>query len=222
MSNDFEFKDLTVGQLNSLVKILGGHEQVLQILSGKFKIQLLSTMSDQVITILVETFLTVEADILFEERITRGQYSWNFCGRGLTEKMFPVTSDQVGDWVWKLFYFNCRISSKEASQLMREDGYNVGTIGHLLAFGRNTLKNSRGTQLSVSALLPRSTCAPAYLCCVTTLVVGDLVSVCLIEHGMTTVVFLVFVDTWWLENQSILSLALTSPSGEVFYASNSR
>lgn len=135
MSNDFEFKDLTVGQLNSLVKILGGHEQVLQILSGKFKIQLLSTMSDQVITILVETFLTVEADILFEERITRGQYSWNFCGRGLTEKMFPVTSDQVGDWVWKLFYFNCRISSKEASQLMREDGYNVGTIGHLLAFG---------------------------------------------------------------------------------------
>lgn len=132
---NFASKDLTAGQLNSLVKKAGGHEQVLRILSGELKIQLLSTTSDQAITPPVEDdqFLTVEADLGFEDRITRGQYGWR--NSDLTEKRFPVTAEQVGDWEWKLFHFDRDISSEDAIRLMKEDGYDAGQIGHILTFG---------------------------------------------------------------------------------------
>lgn len=142
---NFASKNLTVGQLNSLVKKVGGHDQVLEILSGKFKIQLILTTSDQAIAIpdKTEQFLTVKADISFEDRIKCGHYGWR--NSNLTEKKFPVTGEQVGDWKWKLFHFHFDrdISSEEAIRLMKEDGYDAGQIGHILAFGEKYPEEQR-------------------------------------------------------------------------------
>lgn len=140
---NFASKDLTAGQLNSLVKKAGGHEQVLRILSGELKIQLLSTTSDPGVVIPAETeqFLSVEADLSFEERVTRGQYGWR--NSDLTEKRFPVTAEQVGDWEWKLFHFDRDISSEEAIWLMKEDGFEPAQIGHILAFGEKYPEEQR-------------------------------------------------------------------------------
>ncbi len=132
---NFASKDLTAGQLNSLVKKAGGYEQVLRILSGDLKIQLLSTTSDPDVAIPDETeqFLTVSPNLAFEERITRGNYSWT--NSNLTEKEFPVTADQIGEWEWKLFHFNRSISSEDAIRLIKEDGFEPAQTGHILTFG---------------------------------------------------------------------------------------
>lgn len=78
-------------------------------------------------------FLTVPADLAFADRIARSQYDWH--NSDITEKRFPVTAEQVGDWEWKLFHFGRNISSDEAIWLMKEEGYEAGAIGHGLTFG---------------------------------------------------------------------------------------
>ncbi len=88
-----------------------------------------------------DQFLTVEADLAFEDRIKLGNYGWR--NSDLTEKRFPVTADQVGEWEWKLFHFNRNISSKEAIRLMKEEGYDAGQIGHILAFGEKYPEEQR-------------------------------------------------------------------------------
>lgn len=133
MSN-FASKNLTAGELNALVKKVGGEDKVRKILSGELKIQLLSTSGQVVVALTdIEQFMTVSPDLAFEDRIARGHYVWT--NSGLTEKKFPVTADQVGEWEWKLFHFDRDISSEEAIHLMKEDGYDAGQIGHILTFG---------------------------------------------------------------------------------------
>lgn len=80
-----------------------------------------------------EQFMTVEANLTFEDRIKRGNYYWAY--RNVMESLFPVTVGQIGEWEWKLFHFNQNISSKEAIRLMKEDGFEPGQIGHILTFG---------------------------------------------------------------------------------------
>lgn len=140
---NFESKDLTAGQLNSLVKKAGGHDQVLRILSGEFKIQFLSTTSEQAIVPPVETdqFLTVEPELAFEDRIKRGNYSWR--NSNLTQKRFPVTAEQVGDWEWELFHSDRDMSSEKVIRLMKENGYDAGQIGHILTFGEKYPEEQR-------------------------------------------------------------------------------
>ncbi len=131
---NFASKDLTAGELNALVKKVGGDEKVRKILSGKLKIQLLSTSAQAVVVPTdVEQFMTVNPDLAFAERIKRGNYGWR--NSDLTEKKFPVTEDQHGEWEWKLFHFHRSISSEDAIRLMKEDGYEAGQIGHILTFG---------------------------------------------------------------------------------------
>ncbi len=131
---NFASKDLTAGQLNSLVKKVGGHDQALRILSGDLKIQLLSTTAEAaVVPTPVDQFMTVQPDIAHADRISAGNYGWT--NSDLTEKRFPVTEDQLGEWEWKLFHFDRSISSEEAIRLMKEDGYEAGQIGHILTFG---------------------------------------------------------------------------------------
>lgn len=133
MSN-FASRNLTHGETNALVKLAGGEDKVRKILAGELKIQLLSTTAEAVVVPTdVEQFMTVNPDLAFEDRITRGNYGWR--NSYLTEKKFPVTADQVGEWEWKLFHFNRSISSEEAIRLMKEDGYDAGQIGHILTFG---------------------------------------------------------------------------------------
>lgn len=133
MSN-FASRNLTHGETNALVKLAGGEDKVRKILAGELKIQLLSTTAEAVVVPTdVDQFMTVSPDLAFEDRIKRGNYGWR--NSDLTEKKFPVTADQVGEWEWKLFHFNRSISSEEAIRLMKEDGYEAGQIGHILTFG---------------------------------------------------------------------------------------
>ena len=141
MSN-FASRNLTHGETNALVKLVGGEDKVRKILSGELKIQLLSTSAQAIVVpTSVDQFLTVEADLGFEDRLKRGQYGWR--NSGLTEKKFPVTADQVGDWEWKLFHFDRSISSEDAIRLIKEDAYEPAAIGHILAFGEKYPEEQR-------------------------------------------------------------------------------
>lgn len=134
MMTNFASKDLTAGELNALVKKAGGDEKVRKILSGELKIQLLSTTAEAVVVPTdVDQFMTVNPDLAFAERIKRGNYGWT--NSDLTEKKFPVTEDQYGEWEWKLFHFNRSISSEDAIRLIQEDGFEPAQTGHILTFG---------------------------------------------------------------------------------------
>lgn len=141
MSN-FASRNLTHGETNALVKLAGGEDKVRKILSGELKIQLLSTTAEAIaVPTDVEQFMTVNPDLAFAERITRGNYGWT--NSDLTEKKFPVTEDQHGEWEWKLFHFGRDISSEEAIRLMKEDCYDAGQIGHILTFGEKYPEEQR-------------------------------------------------------------------------------
>lgn len=141
MSN-FASKNLTHGETNALVKLVGGETQVRKILAGELKIQLLPT-TDEVAMVPTDAgrFLTVDPDLTFEDRIARGNYYW--CHNDLTEKQFPVTEDQYGKWRWKRFRFHRRISSAAAIRLMKENGYDAAQIGHIFAFGEKYPEEQR-------------------------------------------------------------------------------
>jgi hypothetical protein len=89
-----------------------------------------------------DQLLTVEADLAFKDRIKRGNYGW-WTNSDLTEKKFPVTEDQHGEWEWKLFHFNRSTYSEEVIRLMKEDGYDAGQIGHILTFGEKYPEEQR-------------------------------------------------------------------------------
>ena len=132
--SQFVCKDLTRGEENAILKMIGDTAKVRKILAGELKIQLLSTSAEAVVVPTdVDQFMTVNPDLAFEDRITRGNYGWR--NSDLTEKKFLVTADQVGEWEWKLFHFNRRISSEDAFGLIQEDGFEPGQIGHILTFG---------------------------------------------------------------------------------------
>lgn len=131
---DFASKNLTTGELDSLVSLIGGEEQVRRILFGELNVQLI-TNDGYAIMMPTEAdrLLTVPAHLTFEERVACGSYGLR--DTYLKEKWFPVTSDQIGDWKWKFFPVSWAISLKDVNQLMRRDGYQAAAIGHLLAFG---------------------------------------------------------------------------------------
>lgn len=131
---DFASKNLTINELNSLVSLIGGEEQVRRILFGELNVQLI-TNEGYAIMMPTETdrFLTVPAHLTFEECVACGSYGARDIN--LKEKWFPVTSDQIGDWKWKFYPVSWAISFKEVNQLMLRDGYQAAAIGHLLTFG---------------------------------------------------------------------------------------
>ncbi len=134
----FACKDLTRGEENAILRMIGETPTIRKILSGELTIQLLSATLNQ--------FMTVEPDLVFADRIKRGNYGWT--NSDLTEKKFPVTEDQHGDWEWKLFRFNLSTSSEEAIRLMKEDGFEPGAIGHILTFGENNPEEQRKYPIS--------------------------------------------------------------------------
>ena len=132
----FASKDLTVGELNALVREAGGEDKVRRILSGEFKIQFLSTTAKGVVVQEPSNqFMTIRPNLVFGDRIKRGKYDW--VNSNLMEEKFPVTADQVGEWEWKLFRFRRRrkIFSGDAILLVEKDGFEPAQIGHILTFG---------------------------------------------------------------------------------------
>lgn len=125
---------LSAEQIDTLVEKAGGPDQVRRILAGETELQLLSPAP-------AERFVTVPADIAFEERVQRGNYGWR--NGDLTEERFPVTADQVGALEQKLFHFNRSLSSAQAIQEIRDAGYAPGQTGDILAFGERFPQEQR-------------------------------------------------------------------------------
>lgn len=130
----------------SLVKLLSSGDHLVHVrdyLRGQGTITLVVKTEERVKSVPAETFnlLTVPADVSFAERIARGQYDW--INDNLTEKRFPVTADQIGEFEWKLFHFDCNISSEEAIRHMKKEGYDAGAIGHILVFGEQYPEEQR-------------------------------------------------------------------------------
>ena len=127
---NFASKDLTAGRLNALVKMVGGHDNVLAILNGELKFKLLSGVSGVAIatadTLTVPTHPTTDA-------IAAGGYKW--VDKLIAEADFPITQDQFGDWEYKLFHFGGGVSTQAVIDQMKAEGFGPAQTGHTLAFG---------------------------------------------------------------------------------------
>lgn len=77
--------------------------------------------------------LTVLGGISVADRIAAGRYK---CVYGpFTEENFPHDPTLVGEWEWKIFYFEGRMSSDQAFMAMVTDGWWPAKLEHVLAFG---------------------------------------------------------------------------------------
>lgn len=123
-------RSLTIAQLISLVKEVGEHDLARRVFSGELRIRLLSES------------VRVLPGLSLAERIRRGKYDW-MKKENLQEEHFPVTVKQVGEWERKLFHFGRDIFSEEVIRLMKEDGFEAGAIGHILAFGEKYPKEQQ-------------------------------------------------------------------------------
>lgn len=133
-----KYGNVTMGQVEAAINKLGGLSGWQALLDDKLEVRskmLGTTRMEQ------SNLLTVSADISFAERITLGRYDW--CNSDLTEKRFPVTADQIGEFEWKLFHFGRDISSDEAIRLKKAEGFEPGQIGHLLVFGEQYPEEQR-------------------------------------------------------------------------------
>ncbi len=103
--------------------------------------------------------ITVNPNLTFADRITRGEYDWT--DFDLTEERFPVTEDQFGEWAWKLFHFNQIILSEKALLLIRGDGFEPAQTGHILTFGEINPEEQRKYPIfglsSIASFVNRST-----------------------------------------------------------------
>ena len=102
-NSDFASKNLTVGQVNALVKTVGGHESVLKILDGSLKFTLITFAVD---TFLTPTYFTTQPKKLwvsdaFTQRITAA-YSEPLTPRGIkgVQKAFDLQRKMYdGDFI---------------------------------------------------------------------------------------------------------------------------
>ena len=126
MSAEFASADLTAGQLNALVKKVGGKDAVLGILRGTVElVTKVTSFITHTFTILVDETKSVE------EAVEAWKFDWT--NTDITSENFPQPKD--GKKLEKevtLFHFKEKISSEGAIRKMDEAGYKPGTIWDLL------------------------------------------------------------------------------------------
>ncbi len=125
MSNGFASANLTAGQLNAGVKMVGGHEAYLELLRGE---------------LVVVKVLKVIAGLSLVERIGAGKCDIH---PSITEENFPHDPTSVGEWEWRLFCFERFFSSEKAVAEMIANDWKPAKIEHLLAFGKKYPEEQR-------------------------------------------------------------------------------
>lgn len=86
--------------------------------------------------------LTVPPGFTLAMGLKRGRY--DRISDNLTEKYFPITAEQIGEWEWELFKSEGHYSSIEQSiRQIQKNGFEPAQIGHLLAFGAAFPKEER-------------------------------------------------------------------------------
>jgi len=129
MSNEFASANLTVGQLNALVKIVGGEEAVREILRGTIVIyKKLTNFITTTFNVMVDETKTVE------EAAETGMFTWLY--PGIISEHFPKPVGGVKkEREIVLFHFNIMngFSSEEVISLMNRMGYKPATVWDLIA-----------------------------------------------------------------------------------------
>jgi hypothetical protein len=107
-NNEFASASLTAGQLNALVKKVGGAEIVLQILRGALEVV------TKAISYIVAVFtVIVDETMSVEDAVKAGKF--NYSNQNITsEKFEKLTNGQKSDKEITLFHFNKTMPSSEA------------------------------------------------------------------------------------------------------------
>ncbi len=135
MDTRFASADLTAGQLNAIVKKLGGHESALKFLRGELVVLEPASKPEAAMP---EIFhLTVDYGKSLAEMIAPGHYDWT--NGDITAKRFPVSGEGLIEFEARYFHFDRNISSEDAiKEIESEDTENPwipAKIEHTLSHG---------------------------------------------------------------------------------------
>jgi hypothetical protein len=124
MTERFAAADLTLGQMNAIVKKLGGREAALKFLRGELAV---STPAHPTYT------LDVDYDRKVEFLVQDGKYDWS--NENLTSKNFPAHKQGKESIEAVLVHFNRDIGTDAALKELDQQGFRPPNIYELLAFG---------------------------------------------------------------------------------------
>ena len=85
--------------------------------------------------------LSIDYSRSLEAMIAAGHYDWK--NDDITAKRFPVVGKGVEQFEATLFHFNRNVSSEQAVEAIKADGWEPGKIEHLLAFGEKYPEEQR-------------------------------------------------------------------------------
>ncbi len=125
-NNEFASASLTAGQLNALVKKVGGPEIVLQILRGALEVV------TKVVSYIVAVFtVMVDETVSVEDAVKTGKFDCS--NDNITSVNFPKpTNGQKLDKEVVFFHFNKSMSSESVIAEMDKAGYKPANIWELI------------------------------------------------------------------------------------------
>ena len=130
---DFASADLTMGQMNAIVKKLGGEKAALRFLRG----ELMVSASPTATAVANPELLSVDHSKTLEQMIADGHYDW--VNSDINPERFPMKGEGVEELEWKEFHFDFDIKSDDAkTRIETADTGNPwipARIEHLLAYG---------------------------------------------------------------------------------------
>ena len=88
-----------------------------------------------------QLMLSVDYSRSLEVMIAAGHYDWK--NDDITAKRFPLKGDGTQQFEAKLFHFNRNVSSEQAVEAIKADGWEPAQIEHLLAFGEKFPEEQR-------------------------------------------------------------------------------
>jgi ABC-type uncharacterized transport system YnjBCD substrate-binding protein len=136
MSSEFASADLTAGQLNALVKKVGGREKVLQILSDVVEVVM------KAVSFLTSTTKqTVNYNRSITDSLTAGKYDWK--NENITDANFPSKEEGEREVEFGLFHFNKTTKSDDNVAQMKKEGFRPATMKELLVFGEKNPEEQR-------------------------------------------------------------------------------
>ncbi len=148
MSTEFAAAELTMGQLNALVKKLGGPDRVRQILADVVK-----TVTEVVSFLTSTTKQVVNYDRSIADSLMAGKYDWK--NDNITDANFP--SDEKGQRKveFGVFHFNKTTESDDNVAKMKAEGFRPATMKELLAYGEKNPKEQRKYPIIALGLVAR-------------------------------------------------------------------
>lgn len=125
-TNIFAAADLTMGQMNAIVKKLGGHEGALKFLRDELVVQV-KAVAQATYQILVDYTKSLK------EMIVAGHY--DRIDDDITENRSPVTGVGTQELTVELVHFGRNMSSASVEAELNKRGLRPATLTELLAFG---------------------------------------------------------------------------------------